>query len=182
MLTIVIPEQKLFNNDTNRFIHVKETKIQLEHSLMSIQKWEAKYHKPFIETKDKSKSEMRYYVQCMTITQNVDPMVYNAIPESVMLDIVKYIDDPMTAAVFKNNKQVGAAKKGEFVSAETIYYWMITLGIPVEFRKWHLNQLLALIKFVNIKNAPSKKMSAREAAQQREILNAKRRAKLNSKG
>lgn len=181
MLEIAVPEVKeYFDERTNTFGHIKETTILLEHSLISIHKWEAKFHKPFLG-KDKTASEILEYIKCMTIGK-VEEEVYSFIPNDEIIKIVNYIKDPMSAYTIKD-RRVGAAKTtNEIITAEIIYYWMIVLHIPIEFEKWHLQQLLTLIKVVNDKNAPRKKMSPREAEAWRSAENAKRRAMLNSKG
>lgn len=191
MLEVVIPEQhyEFFDDEKQEFlpeVHIKETKLQLEHSLISLKKWEQKWHKPFLKDKDKNHIEMSDYVRCMTLNHGVDPNVYNYIPQEVMAEVEKYISDPMTATWFKDDGKIGAQKSSrEIVTAEIIYYWMISLNIPVEFQKWHLNQLTTLIRVVNIKNQGDKKgqkFDRMTAAKERAALNAKRRAALNSSG
>lgn len=183
MFLLTIPEQEFWNEKTGEFIQVKETNLQLEHSLISLKKWESKWHKPFLGKGDKTNEEILDYIRCMTIGHVSDPKIYNYISQKTITDIIAYIDDPMTATWFSNDKKVGAAKKNnEIITNEIIYYWMISLNIPVEFQKWHLNQLLTLIKVVNIKNEPKKKMSKRDELKQRSALNAARRAKYNTKG
>lgn len=183
MKEITIPKGTFFDDSTNKFIHIKETTLQLEHSLISLKKWEEKWHKPFLKKEDKTTEEILDYFRCMTLNQKkIDPEIYLYIPSNLINEIVEYIKDPMTATTF-NDSLIGAQKNsGEIVTAEIIYYWMVSYNIPVEFQKWHLNQLLTLIKVVSIKNGPKKKMGKREAAQQRAALNKARRAKYNSKG
>lgn len=183
MKEIVIPASDLFDDEKEIFIHLKETTLQLEHSLISLKKWEERWHKPFLKKEDKTVDEIMDYIRCMTINQSrVDPIIYQYLSMDIVNEIVSYIKDPMTATTF-NDELLGAQKSSrEIVTAEIIYYWMVTYNIPVEFQKWHLNQLLTLIKVVSIKNAPKKKMGKREAAQQRAALNKARRAKYNSKG
>lgn len=182
MKEITIPSSQWLNDDTNEIITVEETTIQLEHSLISLKKWEEKWHKPFLKKEEKTIEEILDYIRCMTINRNVDPEIYKYIPPNLVKEIIEYIKDPMTATTF-NDALIGAQKsQNEIITAEIIYYWMVTYQVPVEFQKWHLNQLLTLIKVISIKNAPKKKMSAKEAAQQRAALNAARRAKYHSKG
>lgn len=182
MLEIVVPEQEYFNENINTFINIKETRLQLEHSLISLHKWEAKTHKPFLGT-DKSMEEIIEYIKCMTIGRT-DPNLYNFLPASVFEQIIAYIKDPMSATWFKDLYDGLPNSKGRngVVTAEIIYYWMISLNIPVEFERWHLCQLLTLIKVINEKNAPKKKMSAKEAQVYRDAENMRRRAALKSKG
>lgn len=185
MLTVTIPDYEGFNNDTQEFVKVKGGTLQLEHSLISLKKWEQKWHIPFL-TAEKTQEQTLDYIRCMTITPNVDPRIYYIIPPKIIEEVTNYINDPMTATWFndpKNDKKIGAQKnKGEVVTAEIIYYWMVTLNVPVEFQKWHLNQLLTLIRVINVKNTPNKKMSQKEWASQRTALNAARRAKSHSAG
>lgn len=188
MLEIVIPEQHydLFDEEREEFlppVDIKETKLQLEHSLISLKKWEQKWNKPFLGTSEKTHEELIDYIRCMTLTHGVDPEVYNWIPKNIIEEIVEYIKAPMTAAWFKESNIAGTKRNTrEAITAEIIYYWMISLSIPVEFQKWHLNQLLTLIKVVNIKNGKETKMSKQDAAKERAALNRKRREQYNSKG
>lgn len=163
---------------------VSETVLNLEHSLTSIHKWEAKWHKLFLDDNEKSVDEMLDYIRCMTLNEEaVDQNVYYCLTDDDMKRIVEYIKDPMTATWFNNNNRIGASNKtGEKVSAEVIYYWMVSLRVPVEFENWHLNQLLTLLKIINIKNGGEKKMSKSEAAAQRAAINRQRRKKYKTKG
>lgn len=179
MLKIVVPELELWDEKKQEFSTLKETTIQLEHSLVSISKWESKWHKAFLSKKDKSNEEIIDYIRCMTITQNVPEDVYYRLSDENMEAINKYIDDPMTATYFHDDEQ---ANSRETVTSELIYYWMIIQNIPVNFEKWHLNRLLSLIKVCNIKNSPPKKMSSKEIMRRNSALNAARRKKYNTKG
>lgn len=163
---------------------INETVLKLEHSLVSVHKWEAKWHKLFLDDNEKGIDEMLDYIRCMTLNEDeVDQNAYYGLTDADIKCIVDYIKDPMTATWFNNNKRVGASNKtGEKVSAEVIYYWMVSLRVPVEFEKWHLNQLLTLLKVINIKNGGEKKMSKSEAAAQRAAMNRQRRKKYKTKG
>ena len=180
MLTITIPAGEMFDDKTQRFLSTKEQTLQLEHSLVSLSKWESKWNKPFLSKDNKTTEETLDYIRCMTITQNVDPDIYNGLTSSNIESINKYIDAPMTATTFHNDNQKGHGR--EIVTSELIYYWMISHNIPMECQKWHLNRLLTLIRVCNVKNAPSKKMSKRDIASQYASLNAARRSKLNTRG
>lgn len=183
MLSITIPKQELWDEETEEFINIPETKLQLEHSLISLAKWESKWHKPFLDKKDKTDEEIQDYIRYMTLTQNVNPEIYNHIPKTVMKEIFDYIEDPMTATWFSNNNEnKKATSRKRVVTAELIYCWMITLQIPVQFEKWHLNRLLTLIRVVNAENTPPKKMNQRDILARNSKLNAARRAKHHSKG
>lgn len=180
MLRITVPANELYDERTNTFISIKETTLQLEHSLVSLSKWESKWHKAFLSSREKTHEEVVDYIKCMTITQNVNPIVYSCLTKENIEEINKYISDPMTATYFMDSDKSGF--HGEVVTAELIYYWMITFNIPSEYQKWHLNRLIALIKVCNMKNQPAKKMSKSEIMKRNAALNAQRRAKMNSKG
>ena len=180
MLHITVPEKEIFNDSTGEFLYVKECTLQLEHSLVSISKWESKWCKPFIHTNDKSYEEVIDYIKCMTITQNVNPLVYRCLSADNIKAINDYINSPMTATTFSNNNN--GKKNREIITSEILYYQMIALGIPFECQKWHLNRLITLIEVCSIKNQPPKKMSRNEIASRNAALNAARRKRLNSKG
>lgn len=179
MLTITIPAKELFNDKTQEFIQTKEQTLQLEHSLVSVSKWESKWNKPFLDRNEKTTAEVLDYIRCMTITQNVDPNVYNRLTRSNIEAINNYIDAPMTATTFP---QKDGGRSREIITSEVIYYWMIACNIPMKCEKWHLNRLLTLIRVCNVKNTPPKKMSKKEIISRNASLNAARRKQLNSKG
>lgn len=180
MLRITISAQELWDSDKQEFIYTKEQVLQLEHSLVSVSKWEAKWCKTFLSKKEKTYEETVDYIKCMTITQNVDPDVYNYLTEENMKEINNYISAPMTATWF-SDERTGSANN-EQVTSELIYYWMIALNVPFECQKWHLNRLLTLIRVCNIKNKPPKKMSKSEIMSRNAALNAARRKQLGTKG
>lgn len=181
MLLITIPENEFFDDETQRFIKTKKQTLQLEHSLVSLYKWESKWKKPFLKKDYKmTNEEARDYIRCMTITQNVNPLVYNAITNSIVDQVNKYIEDPMTATWFKEEKHKKA--NNEIITAEVIYSWMIDLNIPFKCETWHLNKLLTLVRVCNARHAPPKKTNAKEWASERRAINAARRKRLNTKG
>jgi isocitrate dehydrogenase kinase/phosphatase len=180
MLKITILSIELYNEVLDEFITVKEQQLQLEHSLVSLSKWEAKWHKPFLSKEDKTIEETIDYIKCMTITQNVDDSVYKAISNANIKQVREYIDEEMTATTFRNNNNSVTNK--EVITAEIIYYWMIAMNIPFECQKWHLNRLLTLINICNIKNAPPKKSNKKEIMSNNMALNAARRKALGSGG
>jgi len=180
MLQITIPAVELWDERKQEFIITKEQTLQLEHSLVSISKWESKWCKPFLSKQEKTFEETLDYIKCMTITQNVDPEVYNYLTNKNIEEINNYINAPMTATYFSDEKTSKTSR--EQVTAELIYYWMIALNIPFECQKWHLNRLLTLIKVCSIKNQPPKKRSRKEIMSRNAALNAARRKQLNTKG
>lgn len=183
MLEIIIPEKNdLWDESKGEFITIKGARLQLEHSLISLRKWESKWHKSFLSTKEKTYEEILDYIRCMTLNSNVDQNVYMLLSQKDIKSVIDYINDPYTATWFSDKSNMPGSGKREIVTAEIIYYWMISLNVPSEYQKWHLNQLLTLIKVISIKNSPKKKMSRKDQASQTAALNKARRAKYNSKG
>lgn len=180
MLQITIPATEQFNEETNEFVTTKAQTLQLEHSLISLSKWESKWCKSFIDSKNKTNEETLDYVRCMTLTSNVKPEVYQCLTPQNIADINAYIDAPMTATVFNDMGDKGGKK--DVITSELIYYWMIANNIPFECEKWHLNRLITLIRVCNIKNTPPKKMSKRDIMSRNAALNAARRQQMNSRG
>jgi hypothetical protein len=179
MLRITIPARELWDPVKEEFVYTKECSITLEHSLLSIAKWESKWTTSFLNNKSMTQEQLIDYVRCMTLTQNIDPTVYLGLTNQNLKDIKDYMEAPMTATTFNNVKK-GRGK--EVITSELIYYWMVALQIPFECQKWHINRLLALIEVCNIKNTPPKKMSKRETMARNKSLNAARRKAHKSKG
>jgi hypothetical protein len=180
MLQIVIPATELWDEGKQEFVYTKEQTLQLEHSLVSVAKWESKWHKPFLSKNEKTEEETLDYIRCMTLTQNVNPEVYSRLSQENFKQINAYIENPMTATSFSEDR-TGKTNR-EVITAEIIYHWMIALNIPPDYHKWHLNRLLTLIRVCNIKNQPPKKMSKRDALSRNAALNAARRKQYNTKG
>lgn len=180
MLQITIPATELFDDSKQEFVYTKEQTLKLEHSLVSLSKWESRWQKPFLTKEERTVEETMDYIKCMTITQNVDPDIYNYITNDNVRKVNAYIDAPMTATTFSNNGK--GRPNREQITSELIYYWMISLNIPFECQKWHLNRLLTLIRVCNIKNQPSKKMSKGEIMSRNRALNEARKKQLNTKG
>ncbi len=177
MLSITVLPVEYWDEEKQEFVTKgKKQTLQLEHSLVSISKWESKWGKAFLGKKDKTTEETLDYIKFMTLTQNVDPEVYECLSNDNVDEIKRYIQSPMTATFF--SKEEGGGPSRRIVTAELIYCWMIALNIPFECQKWHLNRLLTLIRVCKNENSPSKKRSAKERA----ALNAARRKRLNSKG
>lgn len=182
MLDLIIPGKELWDDERQEFLTMTPSKLQLEHSLVSLSKWESKWGKPFLGKEAKSREQTLDYIRCMTITQNIKPEVYDNLPSDMIVTIKEYIDAPMTATWFTDAQGPAKPHKSEVITAEIIYYWMITQSIPMECQKWHLNRLLTLIRVCSIKNNPPKKMSRKEMIANRRALNEKRLSQLNTKG
>ena len=180
MLSITVPEREIFDDATGEFIYIKETTLQLEHSLVSLSKWESKWHAPFLHTPNMTVDQTLDYVRCMTITKNVNPLVYQCLTTDNIKKIEQYIDDPMTATTV-TERNTGSRNR-EILTSEVLYYQMIALEIPFECQKWHLNRLIMLIRVCAAKNQTPKKMGKTELANRNRALNAARRKQLNTKG
>lgn len=180
MLQIIVPEREFFNDETSEFTKSKAETLQLEHSLLSLAKWESKWRKPFLSSKDKTNEETLDYIRCMIIGPNTNPEIFNAIPGEVFAQIKNYINDPMTATWF--SELPGQKRNNRIITAEIIYYWMISLNIPMECQKWHLNRLLTLIRVCSIESQAPKKGNRKEIFSRQAAINQARRAKLKSKG
>lgn len=180
MLAIVVPARELWDERTNTFVSTKEQKLVLEHSLVSVSKWESKWHKPFLTKEPKTAEETIDYIKCMTLTQNVDPNIYFSLTPENYKEVDDYIGNSMTATWFREDPNARPSR--EIITSEIIYYWMIALEIPFECQKWHLNRLLTLIRVCNEKNKAPQKMSKRDAAKSNAALNAARRARTGSSG
>ena len=181
MLQIKVPvTPERYDEKNNLFYEPEYKTLKLEHSLVSISKWESKWHKSFLHTVDKTDEEVLDYIKCMTLSQNIDQDIYNHLTYNNIKDINSYINNPMTATILPEDKS--GRRNRQIVTSELIYYWMIAYNIPVEFQKWHLERLMTLIRVCAIHNEPPKKRSKSELMSRHAALNAARRRQLNSKG
>lgn len=181
MFKLVIPAQELFDENTNEFIEAGETVVlELEHSLVSMSKWEAKYQKPFLVSDRKSSEEIFEYIKAMVITPNPDLEALDRCSQKNIADIQKYLDSSQSATTFGIMPEPRG--QGETITSELIYFWMIEFNVPFECQYWHLNRLFSLLRICNIKKGPKQKMPRRELAERNQRLNAERRAKLGTSG
>ena len=180
MLQINVPATELYDEATDEFKITKSQILVLQHSLVSVSKWESMWKKPFLTREKKTIPETVDYIRCMTITQNVDPIVYNCITNEMVDQVSKYIENSMTATTFSKDTNLPTSR--EIITSEIIYYWMIERNIPFECEKWHLNRLLTLINVCSIKSKPTKKIGKKALTERNRNLNAARRAALNTSG
>lgn len=176
MLVINVTTEEDFDEEGSKFIPVKTIKVELEHSLVSLSKWEEVWEKSFLNTKDKTPEEMLSYVKLMIVTPDLPPEVFQRIIQHHLGEIREYITAKMTATWFSESRTAQMGR--EVITAELIYYWMISMSIPMECQHWHLNKLITLIRVINAKNAPKTKMTAAQRAK----LNRERLAKHNTRG
>lgn len=179
MLKITIPAIEQYDEANEEFVTSKEQVLLVEHSLVSLSKWESKWCKPFLTKEEKTLEESIDYIKCMTITQNVNNDVYTFVTNQNVTQVREYLEAEMTATTLTYEKKT---INRDIITAEIIYYWMIALNIPFECQKWHLNRLLTLINVCNIKNSPPKKMGRKELVRRNAALNAARKQKLHSEG
>lgn len=181
MLSIEIKPREFFNEQTSEFLTVKGGTLKLEHSLVSISKWESKWKIPFLSKKPKTMDQIDDYIRCMSVNGDPDPLLIMSISDKDKNRIIDYIDEKRTATWFSNTDEKGT-KNSEIITSERIYFWMIQYHIPHEYEKWHLSRLLTLIEICNRENTPPKKMSQAEIIARNKALNAERKARLHSRG
>lgn len=187
MLTVTISAEETWDEIKEEFVPaMPPVTLTLEHSLISLSKWESKWHKPYLSSQ-LTLEETKDYIRCMTLTQNVPQEVFDRIGPDVIKQVADYISDPMTATWFTDDKTPGngmkkGKMKGEIVTSEVIYYWMISGQVPMECQKWHLNRLLTLIRVIGEKNKPAQKMSKGDLTRKYAQLNAQRKAAMHTRG
>jgi hypothetical protein len=180
MLTIVVSGVEVFDEESQEFTTRGDVVLELEHSLVSMSKWESEFERPFLNTNDKSTEEVIGYIKAMTLTPEVSEEVFSKLSNKNFEEINDYIDAKMTATWF--NDTPGAPQSRDVITAELVYYWMIVFQIPFECERWHLNRLFTLIRICNVKQAKPKKMSRAEVASRNRELNARRKEQLGTKG
>lgn len=178
------PSKEYWDDKKEEFVNidalVRDYDLELEHSLISVHKWEQKWHIPFISKEPHTEEQTLHYIKCMTINKSIPDAVYDHLTSENIKDISDYINDPMTATTVAEIP--GQKKSRQVVTAEVVYSWMVALQIPWEAQKWHFNSLMKLIEVCNIQNTPPKKMSKNEIMKRNRDLNAARRSKYNTKG
>jgi hypothetical protein len=182
MLKLTVIGEETYNEETEEFGSVGDFVLELEHSLLSLSKWESEFRRPFLTPDDKTSEEIYFYIECMILTPNYPSNILHQLSKTNLDEINGYIESPQSATTFGEMPQHKTRGRAEIVTSELIYFWMVTFNIPFECETWHLNRLFALIRICNIKNSKQKKMSRSEVAQRNRELNAQRRAKHNTSG
>lgn len=178
MLELRTQDQE-FYDDEHGFIEIPGGSYVLEHSLISVSKWESKWHIPFLSTEEKTDEQVRDYIRCMFVKPPKHKDAYLYFSLETIREIAEYINEPMTATTFSE-----LSKRGGFqiITNEVIYYWMVACNIPFECDKWHLNRLLTLIKVVSLEMNPKKQMDTRDILEQNRRINEMRKKKYNTNG
>lgn len=180
MLRIVVEENEVYDEEKNEFSVVGGIVLDFEHSLLALSKWESKYKKPFLSSEERTSEETFGYLEAMLLTPGVGLDVLLRSSSETLDKVQEYIQSSESATTFGEMPE--RRGRGETITSELIYYWLVAFNIPFECEKWHLNRLLSLIRICNMKNTPPKKMSKSEIAQRNRELNAKRREKLGTSG
>lgn len=180
MLTIVVQGDELWDEEAEKFCYTEDTVLQFEHSLVSLSKWEAKYHKLFLTKEPKTEEEMGGYIQAMLLTPDVPIEVFDRMTKEQFEELDAYINDPMTGSTISEMPQ--GSRTSERLSSELIYFWMSQYNIDISHKHDHLNRLFTLIKIHHAKTQKPKKMSKNARAQQMAELNAQRKAQMGTKG
>ena len=157
VLDLYVPGKEFWNSELQEFIYTKDITLHLKHSLVSLTRWEQHYKRRFLDDGPKNEEEYRFYIQCMTLNKDVDPLVYTVLQEDDIKKVTDYLHDSMTATTLP--KQNNNRSNSEKLSSELIYYYMSALNIPFECEKWFLNNLIILISIASIKNNPQEKKS-----------------------
>ena len=179
MLVIQLPEQETYDDEHQEFVTLPAVTVQLEHSLVSLSKWESIHEKPFLSKEEKTDAEVTSYIECMILAPEDSQNLIGRFAPGEISRINAYIDAKMSATWFSEK---GDGRAGEIITAEVIYYWMVAFQIPFETQHWHLNRLLTLVKVCNAKNKPPKKMTRAEIANRNRALNEQRKAQLKTRG
>jgi hypothetical protein len=180
MLTIMVGATDVYDESSETFGAQGGFELQLEHSLVSLSKWESEFEKPFLGKAEKTREEVLAYIREMVLTPNPPGDFLQKLSKENLESINAYMDRKMTATWFSD--QPGAPRSSEVITAELVYYWMTVFNIPFECETWHLNRLFTLIRIANIKQAKPKKMSRSEVAARNRELNARRKAQLGTRG
>lgn len=181
MLQIIIAGDEHYNEETQTFFTVNDVVLNLEHSLISLSKWESEFQKPFLGPGKLSSEEMLGYIRAMVLTPNYPSDALSRLSQENLLSINEYINSKQSATTFGSLPEKPA--KAETITSELIYYWLVAFNIPFEVENWHLNRLFSLIRICNIKQSkPGKKMSKSQIAARNRELNAQRKQRLGTAG
>jgi hypothetical protein len=180
MLILVVGATEVYDEKDGTFTAQGGVEFQLEHSLVSLSKWESEFEKPFLGKADKTPEETLAYIAHMVLTPNPPGDFLRRLSKENLETVNTYIDRKMTATWFSD--QPNSPRTREVITSELIYYWMTVFNIPSEYQTWHLNRLFTLIRICNIKQSKPQKMSRGEIARRNRELNAQRKAQMGTSG
>lgn len=180
MLTITVPGLEVYDEETETFSTIGDIQLQFEHSLLSLSKWESEYQKPFLGKEEKTAEELLGYVKAMIVTPNFPPDIFSKLTQKNLDEINDYINSKQSATTFGQMPETKG--RGETITSELIYYWMVAFNIPFEVETWHLNRLFSLIRICNVKQSKPKKIPKNQIAARNRELNAQRKQQLGTSG
>ena len=170
-IKIFVPKQELWDDTREILIPIKEDiTLSLEHSLVSLTKWESKWHKPFLSPEEKTQEETMDYVRCMILNEDVDDEIIYAFTNANLKQIEEYIATEQTATTFPKENS-SEPQSNELLTSELIYYYLACMQCPFQpTETWHLSRVLTLIRVASFKNKGEKKLNKTEALQQCESI------------
>lgn len=180
MLTLLVVGDEYYNEVTQEFETLDDVVLELEHSLVSVSKWESIHCKPFLSDKPKTSEEIMSYISCMILSPIFPGGILSRLSSANVEAVNDYVESKQTATTFGD--MPSRKGRGEVITSELIYYWMVAFTVPFECETWHLNRLFALIRICNIKNQPAKKVSKGEIARRNRELNERRKAEFGTTG
>lgn len=183
MLTLRLEKNEFYDEANKKFVYTPEITLVLEHSLLAVSKWESKYQIPFLSgaQENRSQDQILYYIESMIVKPEDPGNAIGYLTAKEISKVNRYIESKESATTF-GEMPTTSQGRGETITSELIYYWMVAFNIPFECERWNLNRLFALIKICNIKNSPKKKMPKHSIAARNRELNQARRAQYNTSG
>lgn len=188
MLQLQVVMKEEFDEEKQEFIETKWL-LKLEHSLVSLSKWEAKFEKPFLASDAKTQVEIFSYVMMMDLSDDTPPEAFLNLSASDYTKINEHINAKKTATWF--SKTAKKKTNRQTVTSELIYYWMTSYEIPWDAENWHLNRLFTLIEVFNAERSAetdkssgkgTNKKSASSIAAERRALNEQRKKEMGTSG
>lgn len=170
-LTIFIPEKEMWDDSRGEFISFREHKLTLEHSLVSLTKWESKWHKPFLSPEEKTQEEVVDYVRCMIMDDDVEDDIAYALTPQDLMKVQNYIETEQTGTTIPEDKKSNEPKSNELMTSELIYYYLGQIQcLTPTIENWHLSRTLTLIRVASFKQKPEKELDKKQALAQCEDI------------
>lgn len=157
----------------------KVVRLQFEHSLRSLSKWESKNKIAFLAGREKTPAQMVDYYRCMLLSPEDPDLVYLLDP-SQMEELTNYINENQTASSVPNEGPT--QYNPETTTSELVYFWMTALKINWEAQDWHFSRLMMLVQITSYKQQPPKKRNPREVLSDMRRENERRKKLFNTSG